>query len=662
MERLPSPPRCGSGERCTTRLPVHVAGALALALVLLGPATVAAQRDPFVSALIGFRLALAGPSGDEGPQILAGLDEMERSLAAWDQTIAAAEQELRARLAGAPTPVALEVHVTLMGLYLERGRLDDALAEVDAAVAIAPDNAAFSLFRGLIQEAAGRQDAAADAFGRAWDLEPGDAVKGYLHAASRQAAGGEVDLQPQIDVLLAAERVGTGRRASFIEVGLIEDRAADWPVFAPAAYAGGFRLIDEGRYEDAIARFRTVSATDPLVAEPATRSPRMAAGIVNFRQNRVAAAIPDFEAGVAEADASSEAHRLLGLAYAADGRAAAAVDHLEAAVRLAPRDERARLALGRTLIRNSQWQAAEGALRATLEMLPESADAHWILADLYDQLDRGQEAIAELEAATTFSLLAGRAQLLWRLADLYHRHQDFAGVTRALSERARLDRNSGEVHKDLGLAYTRRGLQDEALLELLAAILLGQEDAETLAKIGQIHLTSGRHADAERALRRAVALDPSEAQARFALGQTLVRLGREEEGKQELAEFQRLRDEALEQQRQAVAFESLVRDAQRRSGEGRDDLAAEIWEDVIALEPDEPAHRIARAGALSRSGDLEGAVAELERATAMNVSPTVYRQLASLYEKLGRAEDAARAQATFEQLLQQPRPTSGTER
>ena len=83
------------------------------------------------------------------------------------------------------------------------------------------------------------------------------------------------------------------------------------------------------------------------------------------------------------------------------------------------------------------------------------------------------------------------------------------------------------------------------------ATLLGVEDAETLVAIGQIHLGAERFDAAERALRSAVALDPKSAQARYALGMTLTRVGRAAEAKEHLDEFRRLRAEALsEQQRQ----------------------------------------------------------------------------------------------------------------
>jgi tetratricopeptide (TPR) repeat protein len=359
---------------------------------------------------------------------------------------------------------------------------------------------------------------------------------------------------------------------------------------------------------------------------------------------------------------SSEAHRILGLAYGAGGRNPEGIERLESAVRLAPRDERARIALGRALIREGRLADAEAALRDTIDALPQSADARWALADLYEQSGRGPDAIRELEAAAAFPMLAGRGALYWRIADLYHRHQDFEGVTRALDVRARLDPNSPIVHKDLGLAHMRRGGREDALIELLLSLLLGGEDADTLATVGQIHLEFEQYDKAEAVLRRAVTLAPGLAQARFALGTTLVRLGRAEEGREQLAEFQRLRAAALEEQRRTFEVENLRRDADLHMGEGRFDRAADAWQEIVALQPQEPAHRIALAGALTRAGRLEDAAGHLEQAAAMDGGASVYRQLASLYEKLGRADDSARAQATYERLLRERAAEPGTSR
>ena len=49
---------------------------------------------------------------------------------------------------------------------------------------------------------------------------------------------------------------------------------------------------------------------------------------------------------------------------------------------------------------------------------------------------------------------------------------------------------------------------------------------------------------AERTLRRAVALSPANPQARYALGNTLIRMGKTAEGMQHLTEFERLSSSA----------------------------------------------------------------------------------------------------------------------
>jgi Flp pilus assembly protein TadD len=167
-------------------------------------------------------------------------------------------------------------------------------------------------------------------------------------------------------------------------------------------------------------------------------------------------------------------------------------------------------------------------------------------------MNRGLDAIATLEEASSLTVLAGKHALYWRIAELAHQHQDYNRVVNALTQRARLLPNEGHAHKDLGLAYARIGRTDEALTELLLTMLLGVEDAETLTAVGQIHLGAERFDDAEAALRRAIALDAKNPQARYALGMTLTRMGRTADAKEQLDEFQRLRAAALAEQRRPL--------------------------------------------------------------------------------------------------------------
>jgi predicted Zn-dependent protease len=203
----------------------------------------------------------------------------------------------------------------------------------------------------------------------------------------------------------------------------------------------------------------------------------------------------------------------------------------------------------------------------TLRLLPASGRARWALADLYELAGRPMDAIDQLEQAATLTMIAGKTALLWRLVNHAHQVLDEERFVSVLTRRTRLMRNDPFAHRSLGLAYHRAGRDVEALIELLVSSYLGHEDGLTAAVIGRIHLTAGRLTMAEAALRRALAMAPDSAEARYALARTLLRAGNEEEGQQQLAEFQRLQEKALEEQRQKYESERKERDDRLRGEE-----------------------------------------------------------------------------------------------
>jgi tetratricopeptide (TPR) repeat protein len=591
--------------------------AVALVAATLAPSPASAQKDRFIDALIAFRAALGGTYGDEGPQLDAALESMASSLAAWDREAAAAETELRTGLPAAPREDRLRRRIELASMMLDRGRWAGALGELDSAVDANPNRAFVYLARGRVREIAGDTAGAVRDFGRAWDLDRRDPVKAYLFVTRGLAAGVLDDPGPPLAALAAAHQSAAGAGPPvFMEIGLLRDRA-EWPVLAPAAYTEGFALVAEGRYSEAVASFRAAAARDPLLVDPAVKTEPLARGIASLRSGRHAAAITHLEAAVTAAPASAEAHRVLGTAYHLAQRPGDSLEYLTRAIRLAPLDERARIALARQLLARGRRDEAEAALRETIATLPASAEARWALARMYTEDKREREAIVELEVLSTAPMLAGRGQLYWLLAGSHQRQHDLDATIRAFSERVRRDLNNPVVHKELGLAHLRRGDRQQALAELLMTALFAPKDVETLARVGQIHLDDGRYAEAEAVLRRVVALEPGRARSRFALGTTLLRLGRTGEGYAELAAFERLTVARREAERRQVQFERLLLHAERSAGDGR----------------------------------FGEAVASLEQAAAIvHDDPRVYQWLASAYGKLGRTGDRARALATYERL------------
>ncbi len=219
---------------------------------------------------------------------------------------------------------------------------------------------------------------------------------------------------------------------------LIPDSFSRTPVFAPAHYAEGFALLNSRRFREAMGQFRTALGTDTLLSDRARLNSDVRAGAAAMRENRTAEAIQHLEAAVAALPESSEAHRLLGLAYRAGGRRQDGIRHLRNAVRLAPRDERAGVALGAILTEAGNLTDAEHVLRQTIEAVPASGVARWSLAVVFDLQNRGRDALTTLEELVALPIVAGKAAVHWRIAQLAHRHQEYERVIDALAQRARL--------------------------------------------------------------------------------------------------------------------------------------------------------------------------------------------------------------------------------
>jgi len=585
-----------------------VVAAWVVASLLLLPSGAAAQKSAFIDAFIDFHSALPGNYGDEGPRILAALDRMTSSLDTWERSTRAAEQVLRARAGTTPADFAL--------LHIDAQQLDAAADEIQRAIAVDPQRQSYYILQGLLQRATVHPQGASAAFDAAHRLDPNDPVATYLLAAQMADEGRSDAVAPLAALLMtASERGGALPPSPFPRFTLIDDLSAKWPIFSPPGYADGFTSMAAGRFREALERFRAAAAQDPLVVDEAVRAPRVQAGIAALRQRRGPEAISQLEAAAAGLANSSEAHRVLGIAYRATGRLPESIAQFEAAGRLAPRVQRARLALGTTLMEAGRLDEAERVLRDTVDALPESGDARWALAELYERLDRGADAIATLETALPLTVMAGRSHLYWRIAQLAHAYRrDSPRVISMVSSRTWLLLNEAHAHKDLGMADYRAGRMDEALTELVMAALLGLEDAEMLGAVGHIHLAAGRLDAAETATRRAVALDATLPQARYVLGTALRRLGRLEESTEQLTVFQQLQKAAFDDQVRTFEIDKTVQDARR----------------------------------LARAGRLAEAAAAYEKAGALGARPEIFRELAAVYAKLGRSDAQARALARAE--------------
>jgi tetratricopeptide (TPR) repeat protein len=643
---------CLHSESCILHWHWRIA-ALILPL-LLQPATAAAQRDPFFSAVVAFYRSSAGLYGDEGPQLTAQLAAMSTALDRWDREIRDAERELRSRLQSVDdVQTKLQIHTTLASLYIERGRLNDAVREFDEDISIDPRRAAFHRLRGLVLQAASRHAEAADGFRTAWLLDPADPQNAYRLISYRSAQATPQEIERARETLANLER-GLIRReqagipAPFTNLSGIKDDAGGGMAFVPAAYASGFSFILQGELERGVAELRAAIANDSLVTDPASRSESMVRGIAALRQGAVASAIEHVETAVAGATDSSEAHRVLATAYSIVGDVARSVQHLRDAMRLNPRDERSRLALVQTLAAVGRSAEAEDVLRTAVAELPDASALRWRLS-IRSQAGQDDGDRALIDMADRLVLLVGKGELYRALAGLAQLHLDDAKAIDLLERAVRMTPNSGAAHKALGRAYVENGREVDGYAELVVALLVAPDDVEALTALGTWHLMADRGDSVARsvdALERAVGIDPTNRLAVHALAGALIRVGRAAEGKQRLQESERLQAQAIENDRRVKAAAVLRLNAEMRMAERDYAAAVDSWRQAIMLQPGGAAVHLRLAEALAAAKRPDEAVAEYLTAISLQAGADAHRRLAELYDALGRTAEGSRERAT----------------
>jgi tetratricopeptide (TPR) repeat protein len=598
------------------------------ALVDTSALTIEPAPADWVQALSELTAAVAGTYGDEGPRIGAALDRMTAALAEWDRDIQALEGRLASAQRGASSHAVVDLRLTLARTYIERGRLSDAERELELANGPEPQRADLHVLRGLALEASNQFTEAGKAFRAAWAAGPGDPINAY-HVFRHASTGNASDAQRAREVLVAAysRLLEDGRHAKaspFSSLHPLQDRAEETPALSPAAYAQGYAFLAHRRYDQAIAEFRKAAAADPLVTDPAAPSTRQA--IAALREGRMSEARTLLEGSTA-LPGSSEAHRLLGQIYWLDSQDGKSLEHLAVAIRRNPRDERSRIALARVLSSTGRGSDAERVLQETIQVLPDSALAHWWLGVDYERLGRFTDARQEFELAAT-GVVAGRGLVFASIGRLASSAADFPGAVEAFERSIGARPNDPSVHKQLAGAFLQQDRVDEAFMELVAALLIDPLDAGAHAGIGQSHLNAGRYDKAVSSLRRAVDLSPNYTEARYALATALMRGGSPQEAAREL-------ERVAQEQRQALA-------------DRRRNMSLDVLKEEAALHISD--------------GRFDTAIARYEQALTLGADPAVYRDLAALYAKVGRADDAARTRVMYEKALRGEPSPKGTSR
>jgi tetratricopeptide (TPR) repeat protein len=608
----------------------------------------------FVDALQRFTRAQAGTFGDEGAELRLSVEAMGQALDRWDSAVKQFQSDAD-RLAPAA-----EVRIAVATVLLDRHRLEDAVRELKAAENQDDSRTDIYTLQALAYAAMDRDADAARALRRATALNPDNAASFYTlaqlltrldqQADSSRAIGG---FQRALSRRPRASTTAPPTVAPFDRVDLLRQVAGVAPIFPQARYVDGYAALRTGDYAAAVDRLRTASADDPVVAgDPAVRA-RVVRAASMIRQGLLDAALEELRTIAAEFPDHAEAHRLLGLAYWVDEQPGRSIDSLRSAIRLAPADERARVALAEALAGDRRMAEAERELTQALEHAPRAGRVHHELAQLYERQSLLPQAANSFHESESFGPIVGRDEFYRGLGALLVNQADFEGAVAAYTQRIEANPNSGEAHRQLGEIYFLQGRDELALAEFLAATWLDPRDAKAYAATGQVQGRLLKYADAVVSLERALALDPSLREARYALGTSLMRLGKTEEAKRTLEMFQQQQADAEGAGQLAFQLDVLRREGSKNLLAGSFDQAIASYVEALKLEPDSARSRRDLGLALLRAKRAQEAIEHLDAAQKLEPTAEGFAYLADAYTAAGDRDAAARQRALAQQVVRQ---------
>ncbi len=427
-------------------------------------------------------------------------------------------------------------------------------------------------------------------------------------------------------------------------------RAAADPSAGAAAYVSlGHVLMALEQPDEARQAFERALGLDPTLETPRLRLAGHALSEMNTGE-----AIDHLETAVRQHPASSEARRLLGNAYWAADDIDAAAMQFNAALVLEPADERLRMSRQTALLSAQPNEAVEAEINAAVAAHSRSGVAHQNLGRFHQSLARNREAVAAYRDALQRYPLVAVNRLHLSIAEIHVQQLQLNEAIGSFRAALAVDPNTVVPRSGIARLLMEGNRLDEAYVEYLVLLLLDPLNPDAHAKVAQIELQRGHFAKAVAAARRALTENPDDMQARYALGQALIRSGEVDEGRRQLAEYTRLQSEGEDRARRQRELDALNQEALGLVGAGQLDRAIELLRQAVEMDPSGAASTNLGL-ALMDAGRFEDAIEIFETAAEVaEDSETVHLYLADAYQEVGRLEESERARAIYEQMRAEP--------
>lgn len=238
----------------------------------------------------------------------------------------------------------------------------------------------------------------------------------------------------------------------------------------------------------------------------------VALAVTYLKANNVPKAFDELKIASKIDPEAAEPHAILALLYFSQNKTALAQAEYELALRsaslLEPKNIDIYKSLGALYLQEKKFKEAQNTYRLVLDLAPQDSEAHFYLANTYDELKNRSKAVEELKKALQFQ--PDYPEALNYLGYIYVEENIRLDEAQALIQKALLfEPDNGAYIDSLGWLYFKQGKLQEAIISLEKAASLLQ-DPVIYDHLGDAYFESADLEKARMSWEKSIALDPSQ--------------------------------------------------------------------------------------------------------------------------------------------------------
>lgn len=297
---------------------------------------------------------------------------------------------------------------------------------------------------------------------------------------------------------------------------------------APPSYQQVHRLIEQGKFDEALSSLNEISKSNP-----GAKNLSHEFGVTYYRKGDYPNAVTFLQRAIAENPNDAEATQLTGLSLYLSGKSAEAIPYLEKVQSwYASASVDASYILGVAYLQTKDYGKARAAFAKMFQVQPDSAAAYLFTARLMLRLDFGP--IAEEYAKKAIELDSKLPLAHQLLGEFYLYQSKIPEAATQFEQELAVNPGNPAAYYKLADAYARLQKFDEAEKLLQRSIWLDATSTGPYILLGKVLRQKGETELAVRTLQRALAMDPNNPVPHHLLGQAYRDLGRSEDADREL--------------------------------------------------------------------------------------------------------------------------------